>query len=326
MIKRLFLLIFLASAVTLNNNSEAQVVGKFLEKKLKQATNRAGQKADEEVTEEMNKQVDKGVESIFDNIFNDTDEESESSSDPNATYNTNSSEALSAAMMKSMGISMDPANVEESYSYSGNILMTVESWDAEGNTDGELDYKTYMSDNYSGFAMEFTKNGQHSTMVFDTRNGAMVILTESNGQKTGFVTSYAIDSLMDSEYTEETVEDYSIYNENLKKTGKTKTVAGYKCDEYIYEDEDIHGSVWMTDELPAELWTKMFSANVIAASNVGSYGGFVMEMEQINKENQYKTFMQVREVNENQAATISTADYQMMSFGMEVDPSEEQEN
>lgn len=324
MIKKIFLLLFLASAVTINYNVDAQVVGKYLEKKLKQATNRAGEKADQEVTEEMNEQVDKGVESIFDNIFNDTGEEGESTSGSSGPNNKNSSEALSAAMMKSMGISMDPANIEENYTYSGNILMTVQSWDSEGNTDGELDYKTYMSDNYSGFAMEFTKNDQHSTMVFDTKNGAMIILSESNGQKTGIVTSYAIDSLMESDYTEETVEDYSIYNQNLKKTGKTKTVAGYKCDEYRYEDEEIEGSVWMTDELPAELWARMFSANVIAASNIGAYGGFVMEMEQIDKENQYKTFMQVREVNENQPTTISTAGYQMMSFGMDVDAAEEE--
>jgi hypothetical protein len=81
----------------------------------------------------------------------------------------------------------------------------------------------------------------------------------------------------------------------------------------------------MTDELPVELWTRMFSANVIAASNVGSYGGFVMEMEQRDKDSEQKTVMQVQEVNQNQPKTISTKDYQMMSFGIIPEESDEQE-
>jgi len=153
-------------------------------------------------------------------------------------------------------------------------------------------------------------------MIFDTKGGAMIILTESEGSKTGIVTAYAVDSLWDESDSEtEEIEDYSIYNQNLKKTGRTKKIAGYSCDEYSYEDEESTGTVWMTNDLPAELWAKMFSANVIAASNVGYYGGFVMEMEQRDKETDEKVIMQVKEVNENQPKSFTTKGYQLISFG-----------
>lgn len=316
--KRRILLAVIILITSANFTTDAQVVGKYLEKKIKQAGQRAGQKADEEITEEMNKKVDKAVENAFDSIFNDSESADEQSDTQYSSGNpsSRSSDAMTAAMMKSLGLNTAPANVAENYDYKGNIKMTVQTWDQDGNTEGELDYITYMSDSYSGFAMEFVQNGQRSCMIFDTKEGAMIILTDSEDSRTGIVTTYPVDSLWDESDTEtEEIEDYSVYNQNLKKTGRTKTIAGYSCDEYTYEDEESTGTVWMTNDLPAELWAKMFSANVIAASNMGYYGGFAMELEQLDKETDEKVFMQVKEVNENQPKSISTKGYQLISFG-----------
>ena len=325
------ILVFIAS---LTFNSNAQPVGKFLEKKMKQATNRAAQKADEEVTEEMNEQVDKSVEKVFDNIFG--GEEENDSSDGRALSTEDEktggdpSDAMAAAMMKRMGVSMAPANVQETYHYQGNILMTVQSWNENGETEGEVNYTTHYSDNYSGFAMEFYQDNASSTMIFDTKNGAMLILTDDGNEKSGIVTTYAVDSLGE-DYQEdpaeemEEIEDYSIYNENLKKTGRTKKIAGYKCDEYRYEDEEDEGTVWMTRDISPELWTRMLTSNVFSATTAGYYGGFVMEMDQTDKTTGERTYMLVKEVNENKPSSISTKGYQLMSFNVDVTEEEEEE-
>ncbi|MGC9342972.1 MAG: DUF4412 domain-containing protein [Bacteroidales bacterium] len=323
--KRLLLLAAIIIATSFSYESEAQPVGKFLEKKLKQATKRAGEKADEEITEEMNKKVDRAVENAFDSLFNDSETNDRDSENQ---YSSSSSEAMAAAMMKSMGINNSPANVADSYDYNGNIKMIIQSWNEKGESQGEMDYTTYISDDFSGFAMEFSQDNHQSLMIFDTKEGAMIILTDTEGSKTGIVTTYEVDSLWgDEDITAEEIEDYSKFNENLKKTGNTKMIAGYSCDEYIYEDEEAEGTVWMTDELPAELWAKMFNTNVLAASNAGYYGGFVMEMLRKDKETEEKMILQVKEVNENQPKSISTKDYQLMSFGgmMEENPEEEAE-
>ena len=72
----------------------------------------------------------------------------------------------------------------------------------------------------------------------------------------------------------------------------------------------------MTKELPAEMWSKMITANVFAASSMGYYGGFVMESDQREKNTQNRVYMIVKEVNKDKSTSISTAGYQLMSFGI----------
>lgn len=333
--KKIFFILSIVFISSLTFESTAQPVGRFLEKKMKQATQRAAQKADEEVTEEMNEQVDKSVEKVFDDIFG-NDEESDSAATEKSKSTSSSSggdpsDAMATAMMKKLGVSMAPANVQESYDYQGNIVMAVQSWDQNGETQGEVNYTTHYSNNYSGFAMEFYQDNASSTMIFDTKNGAMLILTDDGNEKTGIVTTYAVDSLGEDYYEDveeeeiEEIEDYSIYNENLKKTGKTKKIAGYKCDEYRYEDEEDEGTVWMTTDISPELWTRMLTSNVFSATTAGYYGGFVMEMDQADKTTGERTYMLVKEVNENKPSSISTKGYQLMSFNVDAEEEGEEE-
>ncbi len=324
--KKIVLALIVALASSFFYIAEGQPVGRFLEKKMKQATNRAAHKADEEVTDEMNKQVDKSVEKVFDEMFSEDEDTETSETEEKESGKKSRSDAMSMAMMKSMGVDMAPANVAESYDYTGNILMAVQSWDQNGESEGEVNYTTHYSDNYSGFAMEFFQDNTSSAMIFDTKNGAMIILSDDGNEKTGIVTTYAVDSLSENDYEdleEEEIEDYSIYNENLKKTGRSKKIAGYKCDEYRYEDEDEEGTVWMTTEISPDLWSRMLTSNVLAASHAGYYGGFVMEMDQTDKSSKERTYLLVKEVNENKASSISTKGYQLMSFNVDVPKEEE---
>ncbi len=315
---RVFSLLMVLIATSLTMNTHAQVEN-YLKKKMNQASKRAQQKADERLTREMNEAVDKQVDKAFDAALE--GEEEKPDSVPPASEGSADYDARSAAMLKAMGISMDAANVKESYSYTGDIRMVVQTWDGKGNTDGPINYTTYMNEDHSGFAMEFNQEEAHSTIIFDYLEGSMIILTENDGQKTGMVTQYQamVDTLSNynDDMTEEETEmpDYAAYNDNLKKTGRTKTIAGYRCDEYVYEDEESHTSLWMTDDLPADLWANMLNSNYIAAANVGYYGGFVMEMEQTQKSDNSRTTMEVLDVNPNKPSSVSTSGYQIMSLG-----------
>lgn len=323
-------------------HTQAQV-GNYMLKKAKQAKVRAGQKADEEVTGEMNKEVDKGVEKAFNKFF--SADEAESNADNSNTEEgsdeyssdeddhsmssqssgSSSSDARASALLKSMGVNIAPTDVNEVYNYSGNILMNTQSWEDNGESEGEINYKTYMTDDNSGFAMEFTDEGKEkSTMIFDYKNEKMIILTDDGETKSGMVTNYTglaetMEEAAESELSETDDEtDFSSYKEGLKKTGRSKIIAGYKCDEYIYEDEESNVEMWMTDKLPADLWANMFSANVMAEGSMGFYGGFVMEMDEKAKNSQERSYMIVKEVNKNQSSTVSTKGYQLMSIGIEI--------
>jgi hypothetical protein len=166
--------------------------------------------------------------------------------------------------------------------------MLIKSWDEDGNADGEQNYTTYITKDNSGFAMQFDQENGRSTMIFDYVGQLMIILTDDDEDKTGMVTQFTgisdTTGLGDNYEPDEVNKDFSSYNPNLKKTGKSKKIAGYTCDEYTFDDETANGEMWLTDDLPSNLWSNMSGANIFNASATGYYGGFVMEMDQKNKE------------------------------------------
>jgi hypothetical protein len=310
-------------------------IGGYVKKKATQAVGRAGTKADEEVTDEMNKKVDKEVTKVFDKLFPEDEAEkpatentgntsgtsNSSSSSSGSSTSKSSSDAKSKAMLRAMGISTAPANVKSSYPFEGNIRMTMQSWEKDGSSDGEILYTSYTRKDMKGFAIEFLKAGEGTThMIFDYEGGSMIIMSDNGSEKSGMVTPIGTYndstdySAQASAEPEEEV-DYTLTHPNLRKTGNTKTIAGYKCDEYVYEDEYNLNSYWITRELPSRMWQDMYAANIFAAGSLGYFGGFTMMMEGINKETEEKTLMVVKEVNPNQPKSISTAGYQLMSFG-----------
>jgi hypothetical protein len=71
----------------------------------------------------------------------------------------------------------------------------------------------------------------------------------------------------------------------------------------------------MTNDLPADLWANMFSANVVASMYAGRPNGFIMEWNTESKTTKEKSHMVVKEVNRDKSTTLSTTGYTFMSFG-----------
>ena len=87
-------------------------------------------------------------------------EAGDASQDPSASPSKKASDArdqaATNAMMKKMGISTN-VDVKEKYQYTGNIAMTVQNWDENGETEGQVHYTTYVNKDNSGFAMNFSQ-------------------------------------------------------------------------------------------------------------------------------------------------------------------------
>ena len=121
--------------------------------------------------------------------------------------------------------------------------------------------------------------------IIDSENGAAIILNDEKGEKTGIV--YGMGALFSSlgqtineEEIPETQEEY-LANPNVKKTGRTKTIAGYKCEEYKYEDETSSSEVWITKDVKMnaqDFFSNLFKVNLYAASR-----GDMMETTTVDK-------------------------------------------
>ena len=151
----------------------------------------------------INGEIDKKVDDAFNKLWGndkkkDKEEQdsvqNEESKDESADSQNSSNagnDAASRAMMKAMGISTN-VSVNEAYDYTGNIKMTGENWDSDGETTGEVLYTTYVNKDNSGFAMEFRQPEKGMTvMIFDYRGRRMIIMGTEGEDKTGMVMEWS---------------------------------------------------------------------------------------------------------------------------------------
>jgi len=304
------------------NSSEAQVIERYLKKKVKHAEDRAKNKADERVNREINEEIDKGVNKIFNSILEgekeeNTGSENTGSSSPGSTTD-DSSEAMAKAMMKSFGINSEPANLAESYSFSGHAIMLVKNWDEDGEYEGELEQKILIPESTSAFGMENTSEEVLTTIIIDYNENVMITLMNDEGEKTGFVMSIDSDSLFTA-MGDIDEENYTFNPQDLRKTGRTKEISGYTCDEYLYVTEEFELSYWLTDDLSMDLWGSFYKNIPGYKENAQEFPGFPLEMEQKDKTSKARTVTRFTDIHTNSPKTLVTGDYQVMSFGF--DPS-----
>lgn len=115
---------------------------------------------------------------------------------------------------------------------------------------------------------------------------------------------------------EEETENYSV-----RRTGKTKTILGYSCDEYIMENEDKthRTTVWLAPVLEEQM-EKMpmvfMSMGGYMTNNLDGNKGMVLEMEMVDEEEKQRMTFQVEELNVNKTTTFNTSGYRAMGLGL----------
>jgi hypothetical protein len=221
-------------------------------------------------------------------------------------------------MMNAMGLS---GNVEHEteYSFDAHIQMEISEYKKNGKLDKQMLYDSYVHKEDADYAMEFSDDGSKSIMIFDTKNSAMLILTNSDGEKTGFATT--IDPETMAEEAEAYEEDSEVDSDpfNYKKTGKSKMILGYSCDEYLMEDEASEVRMWVSEKLGKEMrkeWLNNKQTFGAMFSSAYALNGMVMEYDFLDKEDGDKMVMQVTRIDLNHTHKVSTEGYNIMSMKM----------
>ncbi len=323
-------------------NMQAQNLQDLLKEKGKSAANKAQREVNKEVNKEIDKEVDEAVEEGINslrNLFNQEPEnrqnntgegETPSSGNINTqnkqnTSNDNSAQQESYNALQGLFGGTGNVKTQDVYEYDGTIHMVVKTYDSNGEDDSFI-YKTYFSKESKSYAMKLQSADDENVeqvagrgfMIFDFENKAMIILSEQESQKTGFVSPLDMDN-MDSLATGEESnyqDDARDFHSNYKKTGRTKTINGYTCHEYEYKDERGKINIWSTDELDFS-WAHAFgSLNQAASWSATGYGNdeFVMEMYFEDAESKEKTEVTITDVNLDKKETIDISGYQLMNF------------
>jgi hypothetical protein len=297
------------------------IKNKTQEKIEQKVEERALQRADKEIDKQLDKQLDKAEEAIF------NDEENETYNEEGESYNRH--EKRMTDMIRKMGVGGEPVPIQGSYSFNTLIQMHIESENKNGEKTSEGEFITHLSPESGILAYEFVSGDMAESdlglIIIDAKNSATIILSEENGKKTGLVYGLGTfwndvqeESMEDLDFSE-TPETY-LANPNISKTGRTKTIAGYPCEEYKYSDETSDSNIWITRDLnmnSKDFFSMLFKTSLYSH---GMGWGYMMEATTVNKENGEKSTMLITDVNKNSNKKVLMNNYEITNLGSFTSP------
>jgi len=242
----------------------------------------------------------------------------EQGEEPDKSPNT----SMDRVYMDALGLTGN-VDYEENYSFDAFIQMEVSEYNKNQKLKDKMMYDSYINKEAVDYAMVFTDKDTKSTIIFDTKNSAMLILSDSDGEKTGFAMGIDPEDLADE--VEEQAEESGVDSYAPYKTGKTKNILGYSCDEYLVEDESSEAHMWVSEKLGKQVRREMLNNQQTfgAAFYHAAYmNGMVMEYDFLEKDGGDRTVMVVTDIDLNRSNTISTYNYSVMS--MKGSPQEEE--
>ncbi|MEB2785939.1 DUF4412 domain-containing protein [Algoriphagus persicinus] len=294
LLRSFIILLFLTS---LSFSTQAQFI-----KKIQKAANRGVERAiQQKVEREATKMTEKQLEKLFSDMYGDSE-------DSTSLGGIDMSKVLAG-----MG---EPVDTEEEYDFLGYIVLEMTSTNEKGKTAEPVLFKSFLTEstNYAGMELIDPKNPTAlTTMVFDGKNQASILFLENKGQKSSLAYKLDMDEMM-----EDQVEANTDTNEvTLEKTGKTKDILGYPCEEYHVKSEDGEGYYWITDEPIggyASLWSSQ--SPMMTSKTQERYAQYFKNMPQGNfmelnytSKDSGTVEMRVTEIAESAPKSLSMAEY-----------------
>jgi hypothetical protein len=200
----------------------------------------------------------------------------------------------------------------------------VRDFNKNGKETDFIQYDSYVTKDAVDYAMVYTEKKDRTTIIFDSKNKVVLFLTDSDGEKMGIASEVDPESLARDMEEAEKEEGYPLVDP--QKTGKTKDILGYKCDEYLIDDDEREIHMWTCEELGNQVRKEMIDQQH-TYGGVFLYAayskGMVMEYEEIDKESGDRSVMQVTDINLNLSHTISTRAYPVVGIKQNKDESGE---
>lgn len=192
-------------------------------------------------------------------------------------------------------------------SYAFDLTNDIEISDGKKTTATKM----YFTKSGDHIGYETTEKNESSLIVYDLKNDIMVMYsTDKKGNKKGQVlpSMMKFASSMANEKIEEEMKSVKI-----KKSGGTKTFAGYKCEGYLVETEKTDNQVYIAKDFPIshmDAYGQFLDQFTPSAKNYNKEMADGLVLYSQSKENNGKVShtYEVKKVN-LQTTTIKKSDY-----------------
>lgn len=229
-------------------------------------------------------------------------------------------------LQQMMTAGAEDVKIEESYVFNTKVMyqMTVTDQDKSTDVNYEMWYsekEAYMATKMFNDKNSDTKGAPNSILsILDDKNKAIVVIMED--QKIAQLlpmTDVDETEVNDPDDGETKLVDDDTEFENLKKTGRSKEILGYNCEEFLAQNDSNKFTYWVTKELSLFHKNMLFNLSESLGGNTfdqipEAAKGFMMEMTYENFSTKEKGSMQVLDIQKTNNR-ILMSDYQLMSLG-----------
>lgn len=294
MIQRILFLAFLVSA---GAPSHAQILGK-LRKEIRRDFN---DKIDKLIADKASEIIVSAVMRPVEKAFDDLIREAYQADSTRYANDPQYADSLRYQRFENYVASLNKGmeNVPESYTFDRSITYEFK----ENVSKREMTMHFSDDQNYMAFEQKDAEKGAKSYIVFDFERNINVLYTiDKKGEKS----FQAIPSLIGSsgsfqisEGDKENIKEFSQWS----KTGKTKEIIGYKCDEYFFQEGNVTNHFYIARDFPSIYKNAYFEAVRKYFPNKGTermdkIEGTLMEAESKDETKNYHSRMTVIDYSE----------------------------
>jgi hypothetical protein len=330
--RTLFLALTLVAVFPLASNAQ---VGNLLRNKMGKVLNAGARTANKEIDNQIDSAATKEAQNVIDMEKEKAAVREDSIRQANASQSEKSDGAKSSSqgsqpsggggfdLGKMMGNKVT-LKYNDDYSFSSRIYMVAESYDKKDVI--KMDLYMYYSSTSSGVGVETKsisseENGTApvvSTMVVDAENKCLIILTEVNASKMGIISPVQDENAAQTDKNGKPVKKAT--PPVFTKTGNSKVIAGYKCDEYSYVDSESKttGKVWFTKDAKLKIDRNGWKNTGMSAyyGNAEFKDGIILANEAYDDKGKLTMKSEAKEINENFPHSISTKGYTLRQMNM----------
>ena len=301
--KSIILLVVMSIMVSATSNAQAWLLRRAVDRKLEHKVDSAVDKSDrDEANAKQKEQTD------------------QKQSDKTSAQDNGGTKATGRGLF---GGKID-IKYNDEYKFTGRIYMQMETYDKKDVM--KSDYYTYYNSSTLNAGIEMLpidvkeeNKAVPTVFLFDNDNRCFMMLIENKDSKTGIISTLPSDSAMAAQAKNQ--KGGNPEKATITKTGNSRVIAGYRCDEYkiVDADKDGYSNVWMTKDVKLKADKKYWGKSGMPTyyNYPGFEGAMMLAMESFDKNNKPAIKMETKEINENFSHSISTVGitFMKMNFG-----------
>jgi hypothetical protein len=217
--------------------------------KAEEVSDKATDKAEQRLDNKIDKGIDSGLNAV-EGLFTKKKKSKTTAPKSGSSEKSESSEGMPsmAGMPGNYGSTVPGERLQPQSGYGefvGSYTMTVES-SKNGKPDKDSPFVMHFHFNKSLMAMKpQLEDEQESLIVYDMGDKFYYMLMEEKGEKSGL--KMQMPDMQNFMETED--ETTTATGESFERTGKTRTIDGRLCHQYLITAEDANGEAWIDESI-----------------------------------------------------------------------------